>query len=131
MLFRLVLDGNTSSARFYKFASEAQQYSSGAIDLQDVCASLDEGGDYHCGIYNLGGDDPRRMGLRSTLRHALRPPSDSGEYAAAPGCVGGRHDGLQALEQADDGRWEIYDECRRMQPFSDGVLELSLKVDRT
>jgi len=40
------------------------------------------------------------------------------------------HDGLQALVKFQ-GRWMIYDECSALEPSANGMIELSVKIQRT
>ena len=40
------------------------------------------------------------------------------------------HDGLQALVYFE-GKWFIYDQCTALEPSAHGMMELSIKINRT
>jgi hypothetical protein len=118
VVFKVVIDGSEESARYYKFDSPRQEYSSGLINYNHVCASMHETEGFVCGPQSIWDSNQSWRGLASVMNRGLRQADDP-----CPSGEGG--DGFHGIANSQN---RVYDRCGGLQGVRSGTIDTYMKI---
>ena len=120
IVFKVVIDGSEATARYYKFDSPQQQYSSGLFDFSHVCASMHETSGFVCGPEHVYDNNPNWWGLSSVMNRGIQGAND-----ACPSGEGG--DGFHGIANQPP---QVYDRCANNQGSRTATVDTYMKILR-
>eukprot|EP01047_Picozoa_sp_COSAG01_P021106 COSAG01_NODE_1215_length_11206_cov_8.747096_5_plen_1561_part_00 len=115
VMFKVVIDGNAASARYYKFDATTQVYTSRLLDYSHVCASFRETAGFLCGAAQLWDGNRNWEGLSSVANRGL------GNCAS---CLANGCDGFAGIANSAS----VYDRCTNNQGAGAGTVDTYMKV---
>eukprot|EP01043_Picozoa_sp_COSAG02_P017793 COSAG02_NODE_815_length_16868_cov_8.101258_11_plen_198_part_00 len=123
IIFKVVMDGSDATARYYRFDSPLQQYTSTLFNYAHVCASMQETVGFVCGPERIYDNNPNWWGLSSVMNRGIQDAT--GTSTPCPSGEGG--DGFHGIANQPP---QVYDRCANNQGSTTGTVDTYMKILR-